>query len=425
MTEPRVTMVDFVENYFGVSADALLQDLSRHGAAIVPDPLDFLSLLEEQRPEGFAPELRAGELRPVVSHSISDIASGGIRLDADEVHAQDVNTSSSVALDVRSLLLYAHTVTIADPFASSIRLVGPAGTTSLVSERESAAQVRLGVEIICRLAPLIRGDVVFVGPPVEPPTLEDAARAEATLRELIPRVALKLVRGSFLAFSDQSDLFLRCRTIAERFLRQEDILQSMAPGNATRLIGSAAEAAALPDLDELRVGGVERTDLWALSELMRLRLQGAGRIRLADMVSIRDDDAFTIFRNDMASAVASSSTRTADGDAIDQANVIADEMRGAAERLHLVTRRSVVLSATLGDAVAWAVGAAIGGTVDGWRGAAIGIAASGATDLVRQGPSRSARAMRRHYVELSKPVESGTRESARDRLRRQRFQGDV
>lgn len=423
MTQPRVTLVDFVENYFGESADALLQDLSRHGASTFADPLDFLSLLEEQRPEGTAPELRAGELRPIVSHSLSDIASGGIRLDVDEVHAQDVNASSSVALDVRSLLLYAHTVTIADPFASPLRLVGRAGTTSLISERNGAAQVRMGVEIICRLAPLIRRDVVFIGPPVEPPTPEDAARAEATLRELIPRIAAKLVRGSSLAFSDQSDLFLRCRTIAERFLRQEDILQAMSPGTATRLIGSAAEAAALPDLDELRPGIVGRADAWTLSELMRLRLQGAGRIRLADMLSIRDDDAFTVFRDDMASAVASSSGRAADGDMIDQANIIADEMRGAAERLHLETRRSVVLSATLGDGVAWAVGAAIGGTVDGWRGAAIGVAASGATDLLRQGPAQSARAMRRHYVELSKPVESGTRESARARLRRQRFQG--
>jgi hypothetical protein len=417
------TLIDFIENYYGCSSDEMLKLLSRDDLDVVGDGGDFLDLLNEQRPDGSGPALRSGELRPVVGHGIADIAAGGIQLEYSQGSTDGTDASSAIALDVRSLLLYAHTVSIADPFGSSMSLEGAVGSASFTVNSLSGTQrVRFGLDVICRLAPLISSGVVFVAPPVAPPGSDDIQRAEAILQDLVPQLALGLVRLRALTFSDQSDLYLRCRTLAERFLRQEDLLGVLTPERATRLVACAAESAALPFLASLRArqDSDHQGDPWTLSELMRLRLQGAGRIRLADMIAIRDDDAFTVFRHDMSDAIAWSASRSAESDPLEQTSIIADEMRSAAERLRLETRRSVVLSATLGDAVSWIVGASVGGALDGWRGAALGLAAKGAADLAHSGPSQSRRALRNHYVELSRPVAKTARESARERLRRQR-----
>ncbi|MFI6332488.1 hypothetical protein ACIBBG_29795, partial [Micromonospora chersina] len=107
------------------------------------------------------------------------------------------------------------------------------------------------------------------------------------------------------------------------------------------------------------------------------------------------------------------------GDLHSRQVVIADEMRAAAERLQRSTRKSVFLSATLGDTVNWAIGATIGGAVAGWKGAVVGVAGligKGLTDVVREGPTRAQRAMRAHYVELSRPPAKPPKKSARHKL---------
>lgn len=420
---PVPTMVDFIENYFGSSAEDVLSRID-DAQPILDDGLPFLELLRDQALTGAASPLRPGELRPAVGHSINDIARGGILLDAPSGNSIR-NGSADFSLDVRSLLLYAHSAVIADPFGDAISLVGGAGTATVKTGASgSDLDPIYGIEVICRLAPLIRAHVVLVAPALGKPSRDDVTRLESLLADLIPRVAIELAQRGDLSFSDQADLYLRSRTLAERFLRQEDLLSSLAGNRATRLISCAAEASALPSLAALRaqpadIGG----DPWTLSELMRLRLRGAGAIRLSDMVKIRDDAAFTVFREDMAAAVSASASRVDPFDDYTQAAVIADEMRGAAQRLQLETRRSTVLSATLGDAVAWAVGATIGGAVDGWRGAGIGLAANAAAALTTSGPTPSTRALRNHYVELSRPPVNPPSIRARDRLRRTRGPG--
>ena len=85
---------------------------------------DFLDLLADQTeamgPDSL-PELEQGELRPIVGNAITDLAAGGIRMSPNlRTPSFGDQNAEQFALDVRSLLLYAHTVVVPNPFAAPL-----------------------------------------------------------------------------------------------------------------------------------------------------------------------------------------------------------------------------------------------------------------------------------------------------------------
>nr|WP_128137618.1 hypothetical protein [Micromonospora provocatoris] len=419
-------MIDFIENYYERSCDEITQTVATDPQSLIETMDDFLGLLSEQVqivPEDL-PKLKPGELRPVVGNAISDLAAGGIQwgphVDTSSMKDGD---GAKLALDVRSLLLYAHTVAVPNPFVASPAVRGPVGHPRVVVDDEMEPQHFLfGLEYLARLSPLIGNEVVHLveaRPQLTPVLAEDLG---VTLEQVIPEVVQELLLQRAFAWSDQTDLYMRARILAERFLRQDLFLAHLSGQRTTRLLSCTAEKVALPAFCAIRTSAANTPadrEPWVIDELVRLQIQGAGLIKLADMVAIRDDDSFNIFRKDMANAVVASGALEVQGDLHSRQVVIADEMRAAAERLQRSTRKSVFLSATLGDTVNWAIGATLGGAVAGWKGAVVGVAGligKGLTDVVRGGPTRAQRAMRAHYIELSRPLAKPPKRSARHKL---------
>ncbi|GHJ47443.1 hypothetical protein Cs7R123_47850 [Catellatospora sp. TT07R-123] len=413
-------LIDFIENFFGRSCEEVGMAVSADPQSLLSRKTDFLELISVQKLPSEPQPLEPGELRPLVSNRISDLATGGIML-------SPVITSPTLrdgdahgfTLDVRSLLLYAHTVAIPNPFQASIGIQGSLAEPNVALQTQmSEEEFLFSLDMMAQLAPLIRHDIVL---PIDTMVPRESALPSfnAKIAELIPQIAMQLVAQGIFTWSDQTDLNMRARVLAERFLRQDLVLATQPEDRLTRLLSCHAEAAAMPAMLTIHAGADASSpgrDPWLIEELVRLQLQGAGRIRLADMVAIRDDECFSVFRRDMAAAVHESSVAPGVTDAASQQTVVADEMRAAAHRLNLQTRRSTLLSSILGDALNWAVGAVVGGMLGGWTGAISGLAAKGTVDLVRAGPKRSERAMRAHYVELSKPPTAPAGRTGRERL---------
>lgn len=399
----------FCENFYGCSAEELARRIAAEPVAVAASAADFLRLLGEQFRDLRMDRPADGELRPIVGSGIEDMASGGLYLRPSDVERSEAG-AANFSLDVRSLLLYAHSVALPNPFRPSLLLADDGEEIVVRLAHPGASDDFLfALALVTALAPLLEDGVVHVFDPTSQAL--EGARLVTSLDDVVPDVALSLVRANSLNFTDQEDLRSRARVIVERIIRQDLFVESVG-GAANRLVSCEAERVAT-----LAIGGSTRGqgDAWILDELLRLQLQAAGRIQLEDMVSIRDDENFAIFRRDMASAVKAAEA-TGSADRVRSVAAIADEMRGSARRLRLGTRRSQFLDATLGDAFGWIVGAFIGGAMTGWPGVLAGLAAKGATDVTRAGPSRSDQALRAHYVELSRGEEP-PKSSARDRLR--------
>jgi hypothetical protein len=79
--------------------------------------------------------------------------------------------------------------------------------------------------------------------------------------------------------------------------------------------------------------------------------------------------------------------------------VVADEMRAALARLGSKVTRGVISDALVAGAVGWAVGSTV--AHGGWVTGGAALLGQSAAEIQRKRPSRSGRALRRHYVALS------------------------
>ena len=402
-------LLEFCENFYGCTAKELARRVKAAPLAVAASADDFLGLLGEQVDELRIDEATNGELRPIVGSGIGDMASGGLYLRPNDVERSGVG-ATSYALDVRSLLLYAHSVALPNPFRPSLLLADDGRKIVVrVARPSDPDDFVFALSLVTALAPLLDDGVVHVFDP-SLDALDDVLNLMTGLENVVPDVAFSLLRANSLTFTDQQDLRSRARVLVERIIRQDLFAETLGAAG-DRLVSCEAERVATQ-----AIGGPMRRagDAWILDELLHLQLQAAGRIQLEDMVSIRNDDNFAIFRRDMADAVKAAEA-TGPTDRAGAVAAIAEEMRGSAKRLQLGTRRSHFFDATLGDAFSWIVGATIGGALTGWPGVVAGLAAKGAADVVRTGPNRSDRALQAHYVELSRG-EKLRKPSARDRL---------
>jgi hypothetical protein len=335
--------------------------------------------------------------------------------------------------ELRALMLYSEQMMIIDPFTprrhfSNVEwtalqkdlggdFLNPLGlvSTALVSRHQATAplwdrpeDVASSLELLADIAPLLRAGVVTILP---------LATREAVYWGDEDRLRHDLGREIFVQLSGPpGQRFKEARLLAFVLLeRAKDQLLALA------VYGDAVCALASGDLDtlalrmlidelvrlntpvspELTVQAAEQPSLWPernadderLTELARLQLPGVGALKPSDMVSVREFDQFVGFRRDIRRALELSAEERRIDDA---RSAFQEEMRGALNRLSPKSGLGVIEDTTAGDAVAWAVGAIVGWSIDGWRGSLAGLAGKAAFEVVRS--RRRTKPLLNHYI---------------------------
>lgn len=335
--------------------------------------------------------------------------------------------------ELRALMLYSDRMAVIDPFTARRQFsdvewtalqddlggdfLNPLGmvTLALGSRQQATAplwdrpyDVANSLELLGNLAPLLRADVVTV----LPLPMREAVYwgEEDQLRHALGAEIFSRLPGSI------GQRYREARLLAFVLLeRAKDQLLSLA------IYGDDVCALASGDLDTIALRlqidelarlttpvspgddarGYSRPDLWPdrsadderLTELARLQLPGVASLSARDMVSVRELDQFVGFRADIRRALELSAAEPRIDDA---RSALQEEMRGALSRLS-ARKTSVIGGTTAGDAVAWAVGAIVGWSIDGWRGSLAGLAGKAAFEVARSRSSQT-KALRNHYI---------------------------
>lgn len=324
----------------------------------------------------------------------------------------------------KSLLLYADGLLLPNPFrASHYSVAEQHGDTP------SDYAFLVALASVCRVAQLLRADIVRVGEPEQ--TSEIARRTlaeEQSFKELAAQFGRNLYFEGVHRDFNQWLLIGAGNFLLERALWQfaynADNLAGS--GNATLLFESdldrAAAEALIRSFAALDARGITPEDRLALIRLLSLQLPGVSRLGLRDVVHIRDDEAFGRFRVDMAASLRDAAAPLERRDLATAQRIIEDHMAAGLSRLTTRTRRGRLADATSGEVVGWLIGAAMANSLDGLRGLLALLVGKTVTDVVRASPTRSDRALRAHYVALSarpthfpRPIDLSDRERTPDR----------
>jgi hypothetical protein len=446
----RITIVDFIEDFYGSSVEDVAQSCAHMDSADVGRNLrvdEFVELhasqfeggvslhqLDQLEPYATLPVYsRAGAY--VLHHGRPGSPDTGVTTTArDGTKVSLINPYSVMSTlfaapglndskELKGILLYSDGAILVDPFAARRKLsnyewedfehrfgerLNPMGYSSFYAENHSVATRSFAdrphdftstLELIAEIAPLIRtGSVAVASIPARDSIYwGDEAQLLYCLGE-----------AYFVRSDGRPQRFRESELVAYILLeRAKDQILAMAT------LGDAGTPFAAGDLDlvaidllleeQVRLGALElnapqrSSEDARLTAVARLQLPGVDAITARDMVRVRDEDLFARFRSDVRDALSFSDEE----ERIDvAAQMFSEEMRAAASRLESLGNRAILARATGGDAVSWAVGMLAGWSIDGWRGALAGLAAKGVYE-VRRGSSPGVRALHRHYLALS------------------------
>jgi hypothetical protein len=406
------TIVDFVENAFGASVADVGTLLRTHPDEALRRQEEITGLFHDTWRGPTLEENRAtekGELWPRLPDMVTDVlAIADMRVNESLRYGRAGAGSEAVARELQALLLYAHGLHVPSPLA---RRRG---------EPITSREFLHAIAQVCSLAPLIRGGVVRVYEPSVPPASPAADVAEA-LEELKRHIGLALMSFEALDDMDQGRLYEAGAALVDRAARV--VLEDESGGaQGTILFPTQYDRAALAALARTLANPNAPTEPSSTDELLRLELlqtlelPGLESLPLTEMVSIRSDDSFGVFRTDITSALRDVDADVRDGRLEAARRVMAEHMDAGVARLNGKTRRGILREVTLRNSVGWGIGAAIAGSVAGLQGL-IGTLLGGlAVGYATEGPSAGRRALRRHYVELGtaglskrvKPVDFAT-----------------
>src|ERR1700722_6518842 len=398
-------------------------------------PTDFLPLYREQvlGAGNRVPSLASGELRPVFGRAGQSILR--YRFDRTDRRTSKLDLRSVVQAmygsfggadshEIKSLMLFAHSVLVLDPLARRPQLekdaiselnhdflsnwghmpwlkdimIPAASGWSLEERLNDFADILCG---LARIAPLIRDGTVTIVVPPDPHSLYFGD--ELDLRQ---RIASEL----FLVGAVPSPFNQDGRVIAQVLIQRakEQLLSLLAFGDMSSifaageldLIGIRALINEMIESGSIPPPLVHRTtEDRRLTSLAELDLPGVDKIRPPDMVTVRREEVFEHFRADVRTGLRAAAE---EDDLEDARRGFSDEMRGAVQRLQRgVSKSRVIDDAVGGDAVAWLIGALAGWSIDGWRGATLGLGGKAGYEVVRHRPSPGQHALRSHYVALS------------------------
>lgn len=397
------TLVDFLENALGCGIEEVEESLQMRPELIVQKRSEILGLLEDTWSGQSLPDKRRseqdGELWPVLPRNAPDVVTLARTVRRSERRFGTSRRAADASRrEIQGLLLYAHGVHLPNP----LRL----HDLSIDDDREFLRAVRQ----VCTLAPLISSGVVRVFEPEPPTTFAPDQHESETLDGLAAQIglALKSYEGTSPQSMHQDLLRQAADVLLERALEHLVDLGSRAEddGSGSLLLQTPYEAAAIKALlstfgEEAGWVRSERDpDILRLDQLVNLRLPGLVDLALRDMVSIRDDESFGVFRTDIASAL-----RDADGDVragslASAQRIVGEHMDAGVARLNARTRYGALADATIADAVGWGLGAAVAGSLAGLKAVVATLVGSATTNVATNWPSAGERALRAHYVEL-------------------------
>lgn len=396
------TLVDFVENALGASAAEILSMVRTRPDQLLARREELLSLLDqtwadtdlEQQQRKEAP----GELWPVLPRSAPDVMSlAKTRATSDARFGTPGRAAEASRRDIQSLLLYAHGLHLPNPLRRDEGLDDPTFLNALGE--------------ICILSPLITDQVVRVYAPRPAPELDLSHDQTEALDQLASHIGLALMSYEGNRQMHQGHLRAAADILVARALDRLFDVASRNPGAPGSLLmptpyDAPAVRAVLQTLSTVFAQGDVadvRPDEMRFAQLLALKLPGLAALNLNDMVSIRDDDSFGVFRTDVSAALIDADADI-QSERIDMARrTVAEHMDAGLARLHAQTKKGLLADATIGDVVGWGLGAALAASLAGLQATLAALVGKVATDVVRKTPSPGRRALRAHYVELGTP----------------------
>jgi hypothetical protein len=393
-------LIEFVQNYYQCGLPELLQRMEARPDTIASTRSDFLNLYAQQNvgPKiDELPSLTSGELRPIFSQTVADTSRASVITRPDPQRRLSLTNKDEIVFQLKSLLLYAHQIALADPFLPRIGLVGDLRELRLQDEVVVGRPDFLSaLGMLCRLEALFDDGVIL---PFAPPNvgLSSSLDVHESVVDIVEGV---LVKSGLLRQTDSTDMYVKAVLVIERIIHQLFYANASDEPTASLILPMRNLDEIIPAM--LTAAGKSTDDFSMLVELMRIKLPGVPDVRIADVVRIRDDDSFGRFRVDMRSALRSASPLL-DADDIPNAQArVREEMTAAMGRLTFNTRKGVLADAVVADAVGWAAGAAAAAAIADWRAAIATLLGKGITEVFRRRERPSARALRRHYLALSR-----------------------
>lgn len=395
-------------------------------------PHEFMELYRQQIApiDSVLPPLAAGELRPSFGRAGQGFLNYRYNRAKPRTSTLDLYSlakamygsfSPGESQELKSVLLYAHSSILLNPFAPRPEL-----------ERDAMAELDHDYLSNWGHMPLLRPTMSQAGKPIEE-RLDDFSEILIGLSVLEPLIRDQTVTlvtppdPHLLYFGDE--LALRetlgyvlwdMRVVPSprhpdgRALAQVLILRAKEQVLALLVFGELSSTFAASELDvialkllldEMIASGSIPPQMvnWSgddkrLTRLANLRLPGVQNLAAKDMVAIRRHDLFERFRSDVRLGLRSASE---ENDLNSAQLGFSGEMLAALQRLDGGIKRSAVEEAVAGDAISWAIGALVGWSIDGWRGAVLGLTGKGIYEATRTRESRGVMALRNHYVALS------------------------
>lgn len=354
--------------------------------ALLEDTWSDTHLQDQRADEG------QGELWPVLPSVSADVVELARAMRTEQTRLGRSSASRKTKLVVQSLLLYAHGTHMPNPLSAE--------RVDLTPE----ARFLTAVTDICVLAPLIRAGVIRVHMPLPDPLkivtedvqqlLDDwgarlgrAIRAFEGHRQVLHQGLLRKAGDALL-----SRALANIVDFSHREAKPMGSLLFPTEYDRATLSMIASEFGGSPD--------AATPETIRLSQLARLSLPGLDALDLREMVNIRSDESFGVFRSDIANAMTDADADIERG-AFDAAvRKVAEHMDAGVAKLNATTRRGVLRDATVPDLVGWGVGAAAATSIAGWKGLVATLLGKAAAEFVMQRPTAGQQALRSHYVEL-------------------------
>jgi len=390
------TIVDFLENATGESTDELLRMIRATPELVLRQRDNVYALLEDTWVDVDLEDQRSaeapGELWPVMPSVSVDVVELARALTTDQPRLGKSSESRKTRIVTQSLLLYAHGTHMPNPL--------------LVERADIAPEAKFlgAVSDISVLAPLIRSGITRVHRPLPDPLASASDDVRGRLEDWGARLGLAM-----RAFEGHRQVLhqgllrragdgLLSRALANIF----DLGQRDATVRGSLLFPTEYDSATFSMLaaefgEELKP---DEPEALRLNQLMRLSLPGLAALDLGDMVSIRSDESFGVFRSDVAGAMNVADAEIGRGDLDSAVRTVAEHMDAGLARLNSTTSRGILKEATVPDLIGWGVGAAAATSVAGWHGLVATLLGKTVAELVLQRTTEGREALRSHYVEL-------------------------
>ena len=398
------SFVGFIENAFGADVGELTNLIGRNPDVVLQQRETVLGLLDET---WAGPELsenreseRAGELWPVLPEAAPDVVGLARRVYRGSTRFGTATRAAEASRrDIQSLLLYAHGLHMPNPFRRMA--VGAPDDQAFLGT----------VGIVCAIAPLVEGGVIRVHEPIDRPSLHLTETVRGALDDLAGHVGLALMSYEGNRQMQQDFLRQAADVLMQRALEHlMDLGGRDEAHEGTLLLPTPYDAPALQAVATVlgRLAPNEDDHRLRLNRLVDLSLPGLDSLDLTDMVAIRGDESFGVFRADISAALIDVDDDVRHGRLDSAQRTVAEHMDAGLARLSARTRKGILGDSLIGGLVGWGLGAAVASSLAGFKGFLASLAGRAVSDAWRKWPSQGQRALRSHYVELGTSSRSVT-----------------